>query len=100
MIDNFDRPNGKFPDTFGNIIVLDSNYVVDLIIELLNGFITSLVEVSVDGLDPSVAQALGQTVLDGSLLADLTNININDYAFTIESVLANRNEVYSGTENE
>ena len=31
MVESFDRPNGKFPDLFGNVAVLDSKQIIPLV---------------------------------------------------------------------
>lgn len=36
VVDTFDSPVGKVANTFGNLIILDSRYFIDLITEMLN----------------------------------------------------------------
>ena len=36
VVESFDSPDGKFANTFGNIVVLDSNYFLALIQEMIS----------------------------------------------------------------
>ena len=54
VVESFDAPKGKFPDTFGNIMVLDSRNVIDLIQSMLSETFTELAVVLLPGLPEMV----------------------------------------------
>jgi len=35
VLESFEKPKGKFPDTYGNLVILDSKYFIDLILEMI-----------------------------------------------------------------
>lgn len=88
VIEGFDSPNGKFPNSFGNVMVIDSKYILPALLKSVqtnfqsvnNGFI--------------VYQAV-QSMLNN--ITSIADLNINSYALEVDAVLKNREKYYLGT---
>ena len=52
VLDSFEKPKGKFPDTYGNLVILDSKYFIDLILEMIWGSLDTLTTLATNGTVP------------------------------------------------
>ena len=88
----FAAANGKFANSYGNVVVIDSNY-----------FIGELADVISENFGSVLNTAILSAVLNvGNIVDTVKNIPINDYAMQVDVVLKNREQYYLGTpiENE
>ena len=96
VIDIVDAPQGKWNSELGNVIVIDSKYIVSLFMEK---FLTALNETSVDSgnfLVDSFLTAAVRTQEFQQMFANISNnIDIDQYALTLNVLLNQREEVYT-----
>lgn len=87
VVESFEAPNGKFANTFGNVLVIDSKY-------LMEGLSTSLGN-NINGVNGGnlLSSFFSQ---NNNFLATMRSLRINDYAFEVDGVLKNREEYYLG----
>jgi hypothetical protein len=86
IMEDFEQPMGKFENTYGNAMVIDSNY---FLIKVVNSLTSNIA--SIAGGENLIS------VLGNGMLRELDDLNINHYAMEINGVLKNREEYYFGT---
>ena len=102
VLESFEKPKGKFADTYGNLVILDSKYFISLIIEMIRGTTTRLIDLSTPGDLPQAVRDFVTPNLEDTLgLSDLENITINEFAIMANGVLKDREKYYqdSTTQN-
>jgi hypothetical protein len=82
VVDSFDSPRGKFPNSYGNVMVIDANHLLPDVLSVLSQNIISLTS------DKLLSEDL-QKLLDLS-----ENIDIHEYAMQVDGVLKNREKYY------
>jgi len=89
VLDSFEKPKGKFPDTYGNLVILDSRYIVDLLIEMIQDTVLRSTSLFLPVGLPKVAETALSISASETILADFANITINEFAFLANGVLKN-----------
>jgi ABC-type antimicrobial peptide transport system permease subunit len=85
-MEEFEQPLGKFANTYGNGMVIDSNYFLKNMIDSLSNNIASV-----------AGGEFFTGVLGEGILSELYNLDINHFAIEINGVLKDREEYYFGT---
>mmetsp|Transcript_2094 Transcript_2094/g.2662 ORF Transcript_2094/g.2662 Transcript_2094/m.2662 type:complete len:420 (-) Transcript_2094:15-1274(-) len=88
VIEGFESPNGKFPNSFGNVMVIDSKYILSALLKSVQTNFQSINNGNI------YFQAVQTLLGDTSSIADL---DINSYALEVDTVLKNREKYYLGT---
>jgi len=88
VVEDFETPSGKFPNSFGNVMVIDSSFFLEVLANAINGNIAG-----VTGGD----LVLAALAANSTLLSDLESVNINEFAFEVDAVLKDRETYYIGT---
>lgn len=96
VVDSFDKPLGKFANTFGNIVVLDSTHIIGILTDFMNQLSNSLVSLAVPNLPDTLNTPVINSILNGTVLGNLADISIDHYAMTVEGVLKDREKYYMG----
>jgi hypothetical protein len=86
IMEDFEQPMGKFGNTYGNAMVIDSNYLLEKVVNSLTRNIVSI-----------AGGEFFTGVIREGVLRELDDLNINHYAMEINGVLKNREEYYFGT---
>lgn len=74
MIEDFDAPNGKFANNFGNVVVIDSKYFIDELIESVRDNLSAI----------SGGDVLTAFLNNVDLFGILDRLTINDYAIQVD----------------
>jgi len=90
VIGSFDAPMGKFANSFGNAVVIDSNYLIEEVTEVVNTNLNSL-----NSSIPTVLSSTFTTVLN--VTENLENLELNHYAMQVDAVFRNREDYYMST---
>jgi ABC-type antimicrobial peptide transport system permease subunit len=85
-MEEFEQPLGKFANTYGNGMVIDSNYFLKNMIDSLSNNIASV-----------AGGEFFTGVLGEGILSELYNLDINHFAIEINGVLNDREKYYFGT---
>lgn len=85
-MEQFDQPLGKFANTYGNAMVIDSAYFLKNMIDTLSNNIASI-----------AGGEFFTGVLGDGMLSQLYNFNIDHFAMEISGVLSDREKYYFGT---
>ena len=86
IVESFDDPLGKFPNTFGNLMVLDQNYFIELIMDMITTLLRDLTLTIVPQAPALMVDFVEDAFMRNDLLLSAANIKLEDYAFIIESV--------------
>lgn len=74
VIEDFDAPNGKFANSFGNVVVIDSKYFIDELVEALRDNLSAI----------SGGDILTSFLNSENLFETLDRLTINDYAIQVD----------------
>lgn len=91
MIESFESPNGKFANSYGNVMVVDSKNIMKTLISSIRNNIAAADNTGV------MAFVLQDAIVN---FDTIENVRIEDYAFEIDGVLKNREQYYLGTPND
>lgn len=87
IIEEFDAPYGKFANNFGNVVVIDAQYLLGTASDIISENLSGLVD---GGL-------LAAAVNSSALNVNFSDINLYDYALQVDVVLKGHEEYYMGT---
>jgi len=87
VIESFDSPNGKFADSYGNVLVIDAKHIIP---EFLDSLKQNLMRFSKLKVDFNYLDIIFKPIID---------IRIDDYALEVNAVLMNREEYYIHSRN-
>ena len=90
IIKDFEAANGKFANTYGNVVVIDSSYFIGELADFLSENFGSVINGAL------ISAAFNQN----NIIETVRNIPINDYAMQVDVVLKNREQYYLGTPKE
>lgn len=90
-IEGFDDPNGKFPNTLGNVALIDCHYVLSSIEENIKGMFDRIEEIS-----PFIYTAIQP--MKARFQGIFDNITMCEYALQIEGLLDHAAKYYMGNE--
>ncbi|GAM21205.1 hypothetical protein SAMD00019534_043800 [Acytostelium subglobosum LB1] len=113
VVDGIDSPGGKYPSSLGNVAVLESAFVNEVLrdrfMEIYQKtsqnltFIESLLKVVVPIAYPqiNVTQLINQiNVMQSNLKTFATNFNLNEYSMTPVVMLQNRVKIYTSSDDD
>jgi len=86
VIEDFDHPNGKFPDTYGNALIFDCQHLLPALVESFKG---NILKVSNNKEFVENINRLTEKILE---------ININDFAMQADAVVTHRTSRYFSAE--
>lgn len=84
VVEAFDRPNGKMPSSYGNVVIFDCQHILPNLIESLMNQVKEYSE------DPFF-----QNRVEG-LLIDLKDLQIDNFAMQVDAVIRDRERYYLG----
>ena len=89
-------PNGKWPNELGNVIAIDSKYIMTMFVQnFINVLETTKIETGnalYDALIPSLIQIPN---IRDRLTQNVSRFDINQFALTVNVLLTDRTEIYS-----
>ena len=91
VIEDYEYPQGKFTNLFGNVMVIDSKYVVETMSESLQKNVLDIENGYLFG--AAINELIGDT-------QNASDFDINEYAFEINGVLKDRQYYYLGNPEE
>lgn len=95
VVETVESPNGKWPSTLGNIIVLDSKYIVGIFAEnMATAVENTKFETGNPTQDDLVERYFNKTEVQENIRAQSKNITLNDYALTVNILLTDRVDIY------
>ena len=91
VVEGFESPNGKFLNSLGNVMVVDSNYIMTSV--------TSGIQGNFQNTNGGAVQLQALQSIFGNL-SQLAKTNISEYAFEVDAVFKDREKYYLGTPKE
>ena len=82
MIEDFEHPNGKFADSYGNVIIFDSQHLLP---NLVDSFTSNVLSKTGDKLLFEDTQKLMQKIFE---------VDINEYAMQVDGIVTHRESRY------
>jgi len=95
VIETVDSPNGKWPGTLGNIIVIDSKYLVSIFEENLVNAVENIdFETGNPTQDEFINEYFDKEAVVENIREQAKEIRLEDYALTVNILLTDRVDIY------
>ena len=90
VFEDFDKANGKFPNTLGNIVLIDCRYMNSFFETSYNQYFNKLV-------DTQPFYFLFLSNIDKQIKSTIASMNFCNYAMSVNGVTSKQVEIYTGT---